>query len=160
VIWKDGSGVQHSTSRDMGATWTELSIRLWSAPTARTITSSDWRARRTTAEPESHVNIRSVRVQVSSRSDKDSVVGDDESTIQLGEFFYCTPQFIGANSPAVARVSFQGIKDPGARPSHHCLSVADREQRSDPPAFSTLTSDFHRQFEKRFEDHFAAVGEF
>src|SRR6516164_6489066 len=114
----------------------------------------------TTAESERHFNIRSIGVQVSPRSEKNSVVRHHKSAIQLGKFLYCTPQVGGGEVPAVRGMSFEGIKNQRAGPCHHRLCVADREQRPDPPTFPTLTSNLDGQFEERFEDFFRAVGEF
>jgi hypothetical protein len=112
-----------------------------------------------TAESERHFHIRSVPVQKSPGSEKGSVVRYNKSTIQLREFLYRTPQFIGGDVRSVPRMAFEGIKNQGAGPCHYCIRIADCEKCADPPTFSTFTSYFDGQFEERSEDFLTAVGD-
>jgi|SRR6516162_5287799 hypothetical protein len=100
----------------------------------------------TTTQSEWHINLRGVGVQISSRSEKDTIVRDDESAIQLGKFLYCSPQVGGGDVPAISGVSFEGIKNERTGPRHHRFGITNREQRSDPPTFSTLAGYFDSQF--------------
>src|SRR5579872_630217 len=110
-----------------------------------------------TAKPERHLNIGSVCVQVSSRRQKDSVVGHNKSTIQLSKFLYRSPQLAGGDMSVGLWVPFQGIKNQRAGPRHHRICVADCKQRPDPATFSTLAGYFDSQFQERFEYFFTAV---
>ena len=100
----------------------------------------------TTTQPEWHINVRGVGVQISSRSQKNAVVRDDKSPIHLGQFLYGSPEVGGSDVPAIPGVSFEGIKNEGTGPRHHRFGMTKREQRADPPTFSTLAGYFDSQF--------------
>jgi hypothetical protein len=113
----------------------------------------------TTAESEWHLNVRGVGVQISSRSEKDAIVRDDKSAIQLGQFLYGSPEVGGGDVPAIPGVPFEVIKNERTGPCHHCFSIAKREQGADPPTLSTLAGYFDSQFQQWFQDFFRSVGE-
>src|SRR6202041_1620210 len=100
---------------------------------------------RNVTAPETHryLHLCGPGVEVAARGKHNSIVADDEGTVQLSQFLNGSAEIEISDLAQRHRMTQQRVQNQRSGPGEHGVLVSQSEQRSNASSFSTLASDFN-----------------